>query len=86
MGQYRSASDIHQMLVIPGHQFLRCARSRCLFLSACLNVLLDLQLSDNCAVAPPNDSTNFPERQRNKSVLRLLRVLERVQPKLLADQ
>lgn len=48
-----SVTGIHQMLAIPDHKFLRCARSRCLFSSACLNVLVDLQQSDNTVVPLP---------------------------------
>lgn len=43
------------MLAIPDHKhkFLRRACSRCLFMSACLNVLVDLQQSDNTVVPLP---------------------------------
>lgn len=50
MEQYKSGTDVNQMLVIPDNKFLRRARSRCLFLSACLNVLVGLQRSDNTKV------------------------------------
>lgn len=50
MEQYGSVTDIHQMLVIPDHKFLRCARAHCLLLSVCLYALVDLQQNDNTVV------------------------------------
>lgn len=53
---YRSAIDVHGIAATPDHRFLWCACSRCLFLSVCLNVSVDLQQSDSTVVPLPSPS------------------------------